>query len=107
MLARNKCVLSLLYFPIPILRPLFSLLFLNLIPSPLTLPLSLSQPVQSLADRYARRLKKQGSIPDNIDATREERDPSAEPEASFVLQADALQVGQSLFHSTLEPGMET
>ncbi|CAI8008649.1 Dystonin, partial [Geodia barretti] len=66
-----------------------------------------TEPVQSLADRYARRLKKQGSIPDNIDATREERDPSAEPEASFVLQADALQVGQSLFHSTLEPGMET
>ena len=48
--------------------------------------------MQSLADRYARRLKKQGSIPSDIDATREEREPSAEVEASFILQADALQV---------------
>ena len=51
---------------------------------------SLFQPLQSLADRYARRLKKQGSLP-NIDTTREEREASSEPEASFILQADALQ----------------
>ena len=50
----------------------------------------LFQPVQSLADRYARRLKKQGSLPD-IDTAREVREPSSDPEASFILQADALQ----------------
>ena len=46
------------------------------------------QPVQSLADHYTYRVKKGGSIPEG-----EMRETSSElEEASFVLQADALQV---------------
>ena len=52
------------------------------------------QPVQSLADRYARRLKTQGGFPEVKD--RERREPSSESEASFILQADALQVMSAL-----------
>ena len=49
------------------------------------------QPVQSLADHYACRVKKGGSIPEVKDG--EMRETSSElEEASFVLQADALQV---------------
>ena len=49
------------------------------------------QPVQSLTNRYARRVKKGSSIPGVKDG--EMRETSSEPEeASFVLQADALQV---------------
>ena len=48
------------------------------------------QLVQSLADYYACRVKKGGSIPEVKDG--EMRETSSElEEASFVLQADALQ----------------
>ena len=67
-------------------RPKQALCTCTLLPS--SIPL---QPVQSLADRYARRVKKEGSIPEVKDG--EMRETSSEPEeASFVLQADALQV---------------
>ena len=46
-----------------------------------------AQPVQSLADRYARRLKTQEWFPEVG-----QREPSSEREASFIQQADALQV---------------
>ena len=63
------------------------------------------QPLQSLADRYARRLKKQGSHPE-LDV-REEREPSSEPEASFILQADALQVRACHTHMQMHARIHT